>query len=145
MGLSDRERIAVVRHKLQRAKETLIEAQGSIELKHWHAAANRLYYACYYAVNGLLINGGYVSKTHSGIFSLLGEHFVSIGLINKEQNKFYRRVLELRQAGDYDDWLDLTADDILPLLEPAKDFIETIEKVVKNENLNHELSDAKEQ
>jgi uncharacterized protein (UPF0332 family) len=94
MKLSDRERIAVVRHKRQRAKETLIEAQGSIELKYRHVAANRLYYAA------------------------------------KEQYRFYRRVPELRQAGDYDDRLDLTADDILPLPVPAQHFIETIEELV---------------
>ena len=130
MTLNELERGAVVKYRLERANMTLAEAMSNIENCCWHAAANRLYYACYYAACALLINGGHVARTHNGVFSLLGEHFVSIGLISRAQNKFYRRVLELRQTGDYDDFIEITESEILLLVEPAKDFIETIGKLI---------------
>jgi len=65
-------------------------------------------------------------------FSLLGEYFVSVGLISREQNKFYRRVLELRQTGDYDDFIEITENEILPLIEPAEQFINTIENLIND-------------
>ena len=130
MKLNDTERKAVVKHRLERANKTLAEAVSNVENCCWHAAANRLYYACFYAACALLINNGYTVRTHHGVFTLLGEHFVSIGLISREQNRFYRRVLELRQTGDYDDFIEISENDILPLLEPAEQFISTIEKLI---------------
>jgi uncharacterized protein (UPF0332 family) len=132
MTLNKREREAVVKLRLGKANKTLTEAISNAENGYWNTAANRLYYACFYAVCALLIDNGHTTRTHNGVFSLLGEHFVSIGLVSKEQNKFYRRVLELRQTGDYDDYIELSESDILPLIEPAKKFIETIEQLIGN-------------
>ncbi len=41
---------ALVSYRLQRAKETLHEADILIKDSCYNAAVNRLYYACYYAV-----------------------------------------------------------------------------------------------
>ena len=130
MTLNKAERDAVVKYRLQRANKTLAEAISNVENACWHTAANRLYYACFYAVCALLINNGHTTRTHNGVFSLLGEHFVSMGLISREQNKFYRRILELRQTGDYDDFIELTENEVSPLVEPAKQFIKTIENLI---------------
>ena len=130
MILTKTEREAVVRYRLERANKTLSEAISNIENHCWHAAANRLYYACFYAACALLINNGHATRTHNGVFSLLGAHFVSTGLISKEQNKFYRRILELRQTGDYDDFIEYTENEIVPLIQPAKQFIKTIESLI---------------
>ena len=132
MKLNKIERDAVVKYRLERANNTLAEAVINVENCCWHAAANRLYYACFYAVCALLVNNGHNTRTHNGVFSLLGEHFVSVGLVSREQNKFYRRVLELRQTGDYDDFIVVREEDIIPLLEPAKQFIETIENLIND-------------
>jgi uncharacterized protein (UPF0332 family) len=51
MRLSEEERGAVVAYRLQKARDTLREAKGNIEIAYWHTAANRLYYACYYAAS----------------------------------------------------------------------------------------------
>jgi len=36
----------------------------------------------------------------------------------------------LRQKGDYDDWVVVKESDIIPLLNPAEKFIETIEDLI---------------
>jgi len=133
MKLNKIERQAIVKYRLERANKTLAEAASNVENCCWHAAANRLYYACFYAACALLINNGHTTRTHNGVFTLIGEHFVSTGLISRELNKFYRKVLELRQTGDYDDMVILIEEDILELLQPAEQFINTIEKLI-NEN-----------
>jgi uncharacterized protein (UPF0332 family) len=130
MTLSDEERKAVVEHRLHRAKNTFEEAKDLLNLQHWHGASNRLYYACYYAVMALLAQNGHLSHTHNGAFSLFGKYFVTTGIICKEYNKLYRNLFDLRQNGDYSDWISIEEDDILPLLAPAKQFIETIEKLI---------------
>ena len=44
--------------------------------------------------------------------------------------KAYRKMFNLRQTGDYDDLAILTKDEVMDLLEPAKQFIKTIEKLI---------------
>ena len=41
-------------------------------------------------------------------------------------------MFNLRQTGDYDDLAEITKDDILDLLEPAKQFISTVENLISN-------------
>jgi len=130
MGLTDDERKAVVSLRLNNAKQTLEDAKIIADNKLWKAAANRLYYACFYAANALMIQFGFIAKTHSGIIHLLGLHFISKNLINSELGDVYYKLFALRQKGDYDDWVIVTEEDIIPLLEPAKEFIDKIEQLI---------------
>ena len=139
MTLNEEERGTIVIYRFQRAKETLVEAKGNIEMGFWHAAANRLYYACYYAVSALLINNGYTARTHNGVFSLFGQYFVTTEIISKEQNKLYRNLFNLRQGGDYQDWVIIEENDIIPLLEPTEKFIVEIEKLIGKRIEIHKL------
>ena len=128
--MTEEDRNTLVEYRLKRAEETLAEAIDLISMKHWHGAANRLYYACYYAVNALLVKNGYSAKTHGGVFALLGKHFVLKKIVSKEQNELYGKLLELRQSGDYDDWLVVTEDNVAPLIEPAQKFIREMERLI---------------
>jgi uncharacterized protein (UPF0332 family) len=130
MKLNDEERKAVVTLRLQRAKDTLREAKGTVELKYWHTAANRLYYACYYAASALLIHHEHPAQTHSGVISLLGMHFISKDIISKELGKFYAMLFELRQTSDYSDWKDVGEDDVKNLIQPAEEFISALEQLI---------------
>ena len=130
--MTEEDRNTIVKYRIDRANDTLTEAIDMIGLKHWHGAANRLYYACYYAVSALLIKNKYIARTHNGVITLLGKHFVMEGIVSKEQNELYVKLLELRQDGDYDDWVVVTEDKVAPLVEPAKNFIEEIEKLIIN-------------
>jgi len=130
MTLQPEDRSVLVAIRLQRAKETLVEIEGTMHLGYWRIVANRLYYACYYAVSALLIKNALTAHTHAGVINQFGLHFVTKGLVSKEQGKFYKQLFNLRQSGDYDDWFSVDEKDVAPLLEPAKQFIETIEKLI---------------
>ena len=131
MTLNPEDRKSIVNHRLQKSKVTLEEAKGNIRMGYWHSAANRLYYACYYAVTALLIKNGYLAHTHHGVFTLLGKHFVLEGIISIEQNKLYGTLLELRQNSDYSDWVMITEENVKPFVEPAEKFIVEIENLLK--------------
>ena len=94
--LTDEERKALVLNKVRRSNETWAEAKGIIESKYWYAAANRMYYACYYMVSALLLKNGQSAHTHGGIIGLFGLHFVKTGIISSEMGKFYSEMYELR-------------------------------------------------
>jgi len=134
MRLGKEEKDALVAYRLQRAHETFKEVEGNVQMKFWNAAANRLYYACYYAALALNLNNSITARTHSGVFGLFEKHFVTTGIISNEQNKLYRKLFDLRQSSDYDDWFEVEESDIIPNIEPAKKFIETIENLINTKN-----------
>ena len=131
MSLSDEERDAIVFYRIQKAKETWKEAEGIAKLGYWNAVINRLYYACYYMTSALLIHNGHSAQTHSGVIRLFGLNFIAKGIISKELSKFYSKLFELRQTGDYDDLYNLTEEEVQPLIGLAFKYIMELESLIK--------------
>jgi uncharacterized protein (UPF0332 family) len=131
MNLTDEEREAVVFYRIQKANETWKEAEGIAKLGYWNAVVNRLYYACYYMTSALLICNGHTAQTHAGVIRLFGLNFVIKGLVSKEQSRFYSRLYELRQTGDYDDLYNLTEAEVQPLIDAARKYINELEILLK--------------
>ena len=130
MRLTEDEKKAVILLRLNNAKQTLEDVKVIVDNELWKAAANRLYYACFYAASALMIKFDFEAKTHAGIIRLLGLNFTSKNLISNELNDVYYKLFTLRQKSDYDDWIVVKASDIEPLIEPAKRFIAEIEKLI---------------
>lgn len=126
MSLSDEEREAIVSFRVEKGKETLEEARGIATLGYWNAVANRLYYACYYITSALLIKNKFEAQTHRGIIHVYGLHFIKKGLISKNAGKFYSRLYEIRQTGDYDDLFNLTEEDVKPMIGLAQLYIDEL-------------------
>lgn len=133
MKMTDEERKALVEQRIKRAYDTWNETKGIVEGEYWLAAANRMYYACYYMATALLASHNIEANTHSGVIRMIGLYFVEKGLISKEMGHYYGRLFELRQSGDYDDWVMLGAGDVLPLYNRIKDFFDEVEPLIKRD------------
>jgi len=133
MGLTESEREALIVLKIERANETIDEVPFLIEKGFFRTAANRLYYACYYMVSALLLKNKYEVRTHNGIITLFSMNFVKTGIVTTQEGQLYRSLFELRQTGDYDEIKIIEKEDIVTRLEPAKKFLETIEKLILNQ------------
>ena len=84
--LSDADRKEVVKYRLEKANRTYQEAVGSIKNGYVETAANRLYYAAYYAVSALLISYTYEVSTHNGVMWLQKKHTLQYSaVVSKEQ------------------------------------------------------------
>jgi uncharacterized protein (UPF0332 family) len=116
---------------LDRAHETLEEARIMANAEHWNGCVNRLYYACFYAVNALLMQKDLSSPKHSGVRSLLNVHFIKTGVLTKEMGRLYNTLFEYRQQSDYEDLFRIDGDMVNPWVTQVKQFIETIEALIK--------------
>ena len=105
MSLTEIDRETIVKFRLEKAKNTLLDFSLLMENKRYMAAANRLYYACFYAVTALLINDKHEAHTHKGVKRLLGLHYVNENKLDELFAKMYNRLFDLRQKGDYGDWI----------------------------------------
>jgi len=132
MGLLEEERKSLVDYRLKKAKETFAEISILIENKLWRNAANRLYYACFYAATALLISDGHQAHRHSGVKTVLSLYYVKENKIDKSLINTYGRLFNMRQRGDYEDWVIVEEKDISPLLELAEIFIAEIENLINN-------------
>jgi len=132
MSLKEVDRKEVVKYRLEKAISTFAEISVLLENKFYRTAANRLYYACYYAATALLIKDEHETHSHNGVKTLLGLHYIKEGRLDNSFGIMYGQLFNLRQTGDYEDLITITENNVLHLIEPAKNFIDTIEKLINN-------------
>lgn len=121
---------ALVVYRLERANETLLEAQILIENNFFNAAVNRIYYACYYAVIALLVKNRISAHSHSGVKQMLGLHFVVNGKLSTENARFYNQIFNDRITGDYDDFITYKKEMVEEMLPKAKSLITAINQLI---------------
>lgn len=130
--LDEQSRTDLVRYRIERADETMKEAGLLAKDGYYNAAFNRLYYACFYAALALLVKHNITTSTHAGVKMLLGLHFVSKGLLDKDLGKTFSRLFEIRHSSDYDDFVycdkEMT-DEYTPLAEA---FIQRIKELLED-------------
>jgi len=105
--MNEKDRQDLVQYRISKARETLDEVSLHVQNELWNTAMNRLYYACYYAVAALLISKDIKVTTHAGARQMFGFHFIKSGLIDKDLGKFFSDLYDMRQKGDYEDFVDL--------------------------------------
>lgn len=128
--LDEQSRSELIKYRINRADETIEESELLANGKHYNAAVNRLYYACFYAVQALLVKYGIMTTTHAGVKTMLGLHFVSKGLIDVEYGKIFSRLFEIRHSGDYDDFAFCDQDMTDEYTPKAKAFINKIKELL---------------
>ena len=120
----------LVLYRLNRADESLDEALILLERGHVNTFVNRLYYACFYAVTALLLTKELSSSKHSGVRALFHQNFVKNGLINREMGKFYDKLFDTRQKGDYADLVYFDKKEVGSWFDEAKKLISSIKNII---------------
>lgn len=129
--LQDNDRKALIDYRLQRAKETLIEADYNAKGEYFNTAVNRLYYAAYYAASALMLAYELDASTHAGIKTLLSLHFIKTNKLDNKHGRTFMTLFENRQSGDYEDFV-YCDDNLYSELKPkTEDFIEAITALIK--------------
>ena len=117
-----------IKYRFRRAEETFEEAIILAENKKWNAVINRLYYACFYSVNALLLKHNVKTKSHEGTRSQFGLLFIKPGILDQSFGKLYTKLFDLRQKGDYGDLFDFDEAIVKPLIEQVRVFLDEIKK-----------------
>jgi len=117
----------LVTYRLTQATETLEEAVFLLEGgKSLRAVTNRAYYCMFYAILALLIDEPFASSKHSGVLSYFNRRFIREGIFPEEIGRAINRAFELRQQGDYRENVELTLEQVTPLIEAATTFLEMV-------------------
>lgn len=130
MTLSIEEKKSIIEYRIQKAWDSVQEAEDNARLGHWTLAASRLYYATYYMASALLVDKGITARSHSGVIHILGSEFVKKDLLTKDEGRLISRLFGMRQSGDYDDLFDWTEEEVLPFFDKTKAFLKRMEDLI---------------
>lgn len=133
MSLTNEERATLVALELRKAHETFEEIGILTSANRWSGAANRLYYAVFHAVNALLIHDGLYVNTHHGSHALFHLHYIKTGKMPIDYGRLYSQLQTMREESDYNCVYEVEPEELKKRIEPAKKFIDDIEKAVNAE------------
>lgn len=132
MSLTDEERNAIVKYRIERAFQSFEEAKNVSKMEMWSLLANRLYYSLYYISVALLINDGHITKTHSGMLALINQYYIKSGVLTVEEGRLIKRLFTLRQECDYDDFVYTTEDEIVPFIPLVESLLNKISSIINH-------------
>ena len=81
----------------------------------------------------LLLTKDLSSARHTGIRALFNEHFVRPGKVSVELGRFFSRIYDFRQKGDYADFVQFEEVKIKEWLILAERFINELDQVIEKE------------
>ena len=131
MSLSQDERRIMVQLELERAERMTNEFSIYIDNQLWNTLVNRMYYAVFHAATALLIQKGLYARTHQGVYALLSQHFIKDGILSQDEGRLFSRLATMREKGDYNCYIDATEEELQPLIEPTKAFINHIKQLIQ--------------
>ena len=121
----------LIAYRVQRAYKTFDEAKTLAASENWNGVANRLYYACFYAVLGLLAKNDMDTYTHKGVKIMLSQHFIKSGLVDVVWGKLYQKLFDNRNEADYEDFIDFDEEKVGTFMEDTEQFVITITSLAK--------------
>jgi uncharacterized protein (UPF0332 family) len=116
--------------KMEKSKALLSEVEIQLQHRFYITAINRLYYSCFHATKALLLTKDLTPKTHSGVVSMLHQHFVSEGLFDQSHAAFFSRLMQERIDDDYGDFMTVTLEEVNEFVGPAREYIEYISGMI---------------
>lgn len=128
--MNEAQRSEMVRLQLERADKFLWQADKMLNEQCFDLAANRYYYACYHAIQGLFVHDGLYSHTHKGLHQVLGMHYVKEGKFDSRLSGFLRTMEQLREKADYNCAYDITAEEVQEMRSPSYAIIGAVKKMV---------------
>lgn len=123
---------ALVRYRLEQARETLREAKILLDESALRGAINRSYYAMFYALLALLATKQLGTSKHSSALGLFDREFVKTGLFPRELSRSLRLAFNLRQRQDYKEMTDVDEPTAVSTLNDSTSFVDAVEVYLRS-------------
>lgn len=130
---TEEQRSGVVRYWWSKAEESLASARREMEAGAFAFAMNRVYYAAFYAVSAALLDRRLSFKKHSGVRATFHREFIKTGLLDTSWGKFYDRLFEDRQEGDYIALTQFDREYVQSQLDRGGEFLAQLKPLISSE------------
>jgi uncharacterized protein (UPF0332 family) len=116
--------------ELLRAETCLREARALHDAELPYGAASRAYYVVFHAAVALLFSVGLEARTHKGVVTLLGEHFVRPGRLSSDMGRLVSRMQRDREDADYAPGAVFTAAEASQMIAAAAAFLAEARRLI---------------
>jgi len=120
-----------IKSLIEKANKFLNSSELLIKAKDYDSSVSRVYYAMFFSIEALLLTKKLVAKSHSGVISLFGEHFVKTNEFPKEMGRQLNRAYDKRLIGDYGSSFKIKNKEAQKLLESGRNFVDEIIKYLQ--------------
>lgn len=120
----------VVAYWTEKAAEALSSAEAEFQAGRLSFAVNRAYYACFYALSAVLLGEDLRFVKHSGVRAALHRSVLKTGRLEPRWGRFYDRVFENRQRGDYQELVSFEAEQVAEIIEQARGFVSEMRRLM---------------
>lgn len=128
MSLEEKERVELIRYRLEEANETIADVQLLIDNDRLRAAVNRIYYGMFYSLLALGLAYQFETSKHQQLIGWFNKNFIHEGLIDAKFGKIINKASNRRTQGDYESYVEFDKEIILEMFGEMKEFIIEIER-----------------
>ena len=128
----DEGRKALAKLRIENANERLSYIPAILDIGDYKTAANRSYYAIFYAMRAVLALDGIDSKKHSGIIAEFRKQYIKTGIFESKMSDIISDLFEVRSNSDYDDFYTISKSKVAEQYEKAKYFVENVNEYLSN-------------
>ena len=125
--MKENRHLALARHRLQRAADSLTGARQNYVIGNFRIAVSQSYYRILTAMRALLALRHVDSHLQEGAITLFHKHYVQKRLFPKEVNKVIKDMKTLREEADYGDFVEVTKEMAEREIKHAEGFFKAAE------------------
>jgi len=124
---------AEVRKLLEKASRAIKAAESLANQGDLDFAAGRAYYAMFYAAEALLVQQNLRFRKHGGVHAAFGEHFAKSGRLDPKYHRWILDAFDKRLQGDYGFEALLTVEDVVQMINQAREFLHEAGRLLEAE------------
>ena len=121
---------ALIEYRQEEAREALTDAELLLNAGRHRSAANRLYYAAFYAAVAALLTKRQEYSRHTAVIAFFDREFIRSGQLPKEYSRTLHRAFNERQQDDYMPFVEMDADELQTLFVDVKTLVNGISEYV---------------
>lgn len=123
---------ALIKYRIGEACEALEDIELLLQHDRYRAAANRMYYAAFYAVFAALLTKGLQFSKHSAVISFFDKEFIKTGVLPREYSRCLHTAFHERQDDDYMPFVEFDPDQLNELSREVKSMVHGIRDYVNS-------------
>lgn len=101
------DRKAIVRIKINSAKEILDNVERAITSEELLKAVIKIYEAIFISVSALAFKDDCLTSSHAQLFSWFNENYIMTGIMKENFGKFYLEIFQIHQKIKVDEFVDV--------------------------------------
>jgi uncharacterized protein (UPF0332 family) len=124
--MPDHDRSSLARLRFENAGRCLKSAHVLLGENDYKSAANRSYYAIFYAIRAVLALDGKDYKKHSAVIAHFRKEYIKTGHFQTEFSAVISELFEVRTDSDYDDFFVISKEEVIDQIRNAERFLEAV-------------------